>query len=142
MNSTKPCQQRDFFQTAPEDIPSVSGKSLVFKLRGFNIPAFKNSKMILGIRKQPNGMWLGTPFIATKTDYRQTMEKGIRSLILQFIYATKEIETGTLTGRRAHYLICSLLPGSDTWKWLNKITITHEQVPAGQEGADITVTKL
>lgn len=134
--------QKDFFQTEPEDLPALSGKSLVFKLRGFSIPGFKNSKMILGIRKQPNGDWKGTPFIATKTDYRQTMEKVTRDLLLQFISASRTIEGETLTTQQRLYLTASLLPANDSWQWVAKLVVTAERVPAGQEGADITITKL
>lgn len=134
--------QKALFSTAPAGIEKFQGKELRFEIRGFHIPSFKNSKMILGIRKQPNGDWKGTPFIATKTDYKNQMKEITQSLLSQLISASQTIAEGTLTEPQARSLIAWLMPQDDSRQWIPDLRVTCEKVDAGNEGATITVRRI
>lgn len=144
---SKTSKQKDFFLTDKVGSLKLGSFALRFQVKGLgHIPSFKNSKMILGVQKIKEGpckgLWKGTPFIATKTEYRHMMEALTRSLLSQLISASRTIGDGTLTAQQQLFAIVLSMPADDSRQWLKHIRINCETVVAGEEGAEIIVRRL
>lgn len=107
-----------------------TNESLVIAIRSIgHVPAFKNKKIIAGKR------------LITAPKARKWMEEAKNSIIsqLKYLCQTEGGETSTVPWPQS---AMSLLPQDDAWRFIPKITVTVKTVRKGEEGANITLTKI
>lgn len=152
MNSMPTSSQRDMFATVPagftplvleiKGIAVPPNKSRKDKLRktnkiqppNYHVPSFKNSKQIVMMGK--------TPFLITKKEFKEWMEKAVRHLESKLLSACQTGCDATPLVRSRLSAILSQLPADDSVNDLTEGSWKVEIVPPGNEGALITITRL
>ena len=105
--------------------------AVCLKVRGFHIPAFKNTKMMARGR------------LITDPRKQKIMGRIIRSLQFQLRSVLPIEDTAISMGP---WPLCSILLSAhstdfdDSRQWIPKITIESVEVAKGEEGADIEIT--
>lgn len=100
------------------------------------VPAFKNKKRaIMDLRS-------GRLRTLTEPKAKRWMEECIRSFELQFFSDIVINEGAILTAPYPHSLIASLLPQDDSRQWIPSLRVDVEEVPRGQEGAQIIIERI
>lgn len=139
-----PLLQKDLF-LAQQDGPSLPNVAIRLEVKGLgHIPSSKNSKMILGLRPVPGKpkLWMGTPFIGTKTEYKKVMEEMVQSFLSQLISVSQTSLAGIQTTPLTPSSIASLLPENDSWLWIRNHRVSCQKVARGEEGATITIVRI
>jgi hypothetical protein len=106
----------------------------------YHIPSFKNSKML--VSKTPQGRPLENPFLATKREFQEWMEKAVQSIESQLLSACQTGSDATPQVLSKLSAMLSLLPADDSVNDLVEGSWTVQFVPPGQEGAVVTLTRL
>lgn len=106
----------------------------------YHVPSFKNSKML--IAKTPQGRPLEKPFLTTKPEFQEWMEKAVDSLESQCLSMCQTGSDGIQQVRSKLFAMLSLLPADDSVNDLVEGSWKVQLVPPGQEGALITLTRL
>lgn len=117
-------------------MPTTRANPIRLEIVGMHIPAFKNSKLMA--RNLKNGKL--RPI--TDPELKGRMNQIIQCFVSQLLLNTQTIAPETCLGRSKLYVIASLLPGDDSWKWISDINIKAEFVPLGQEGCTIEITPI
>ena len=111
-----------------------SGKEIRISIRGLgNPPSFKNKKRIV---TNPS---TGKPFLATASHTKQWMKAAIESIASTLRSVCQTRGGGTTPACWRRFAMRSL-PLDDNWQVLEIGSVRTEQVPKGQEGADIILT--
>lgn len=106
----------------------------------YHIPSFKNSKML--VVKDFQGRPLRIPFLTTKPEFRQWMNKAVLVIESQLL-SMCPIESGeTLQGHSKLYAMLSRLPADDSVNDLLEGSWKVEMVSPGEEGAKIVIERL
>lgn len=106
----------------------------------YHVPSFKNSKML--VAKDPKGRPLREPFLATKPEYQQWMEKAIQSLESQLLSIARTASGGIRLELSKLFAIVSLLPADDSVNDLPKGEWEVLPCQPGKEGAVIKIERL
>jgi hypothetical protein len=110
--------------------------SLTMEITGIgHVPSFKNSKSIY--RKKN-----GTPFIATKRERKDWMEKATLSIERQLRSAFQTRDNGTSTEQHLRSWIASSMPLDDSRQWIAELNINLIEVEKGMEGASVRIEKV
>lgn len=96
--------------------------------------SFKNKKSIF---RRKNGK----PFIATKPEYKQWMERAVRIIASQ-LYSASAIGSDGITPECLKRFVTYSLPPDDCWEDLEIGSVRTILVPKGEEGADIQIERM
>lgn len=108
---------------------------LTLKIRGIGNPtSFKNTKSIY---RRKNG----TPFIATKHEKKEWMQRAAR-LIESQLYSVLATTGAAITPECWKRFATFWLPLDDAWQFLEIGSVKTILVPAGEEGADVIIERL
>lgn len=152
MNLDHQCYQKDMWSP-----PTVGFTPLVLEIRGiavppnksrkdnlrktnrvqppnYHVPSFKNSKQIVMMGK--------TPFLITKKEFKEWMEKVVRHFESTLLSACQTGCDATPLAHSRLSAILSQLPADDSVNDLTEGSWKVEVVPPGSEGAKITITRL
>lgn len=110
-----------------------------------HVPSFKNSKML--ITKVPQGKGrpmrlLEKPFLITKPEFQQWMEKAIQSLISQLLSMSRTVQGETQSERSKLFAMLSCMPADDS---VNDLPVGSWKVmrcQPGEEGARIEIRRI
>jgi hypothetical protein len=120
------------------DARPLPSESIRLTIRNLgHVPAFKNSKII----RRPWGK-NGKPIIATKDEYKKWMEQVILSIASQLSSAYRINGGETATALSLPSWIASSLPLDDSRQWIPCMAVNALDVPPGEEGADILITRM
>jgi hypothetical protein len=117
------------------NLPETQPLQLVIRGLG-HVPSFKNQKSIM------RNHATGKPFIGTKPERKEWMQKAIQSIESQLRSAFLTMPTGTLTALSLPSWIASSLPLDDSRQWIPEMEIKVELVEPGKEGAVIQIERL
>ena len=127
-------------ECSQKPVATPSCATLVFSITGLgHIQSFKNKKRVA------TNKGTGKSFLMTRRDVKYRMEQIIRSIESQLRSECQTTGSATLMAQPRQYSIASLLRLhglDDSWQWIPELHITVEKVEPGQEGAEITITKL
>lgn len=116
---------------------TLSPTQIRLTIRGLgNVPSFKNTKSIYRNHKT------GRPFIATKKEYKETMQQIIRSIESQLCSAFQTSTAAMPTAPSLAFWIASSLPLDDSRQWIPAISALAVKVEPGDEGCDILIERL
>ncbi len=101
-----------------------------------HVPSFKNTKSIF--RRKGSGV----PFIMTNPARKEWMDKAIQLIESQLRSKCQTIAGATATEHSLHSWIASSMPLDDSRQWIPEIHVTVEEVPKGEEGAEIKIERL
>lgn len=108
--------------------------SVRLEIKGYHIPAFKNSKLLL----KKKGLLITNP------RYQSIMKQIMRDIESQLSLESRTTAEGILTECSAHCWTALLksLPQDDSWQWMPEITMKAVKVNKGDEGATLVIEKL
>lgn len=128
-------------QFEPPAVPAQDGPKLFLPLRGCgNIVSFKNSKEIV-TPKYKDGT-KGRPMLITSPKKQRRMNSYIHAIESMLHSVFRISASGMATGCSRPSWIRSCVPLDDARKWVPEMSVRFVEVPAGDEGADITITRL
>lgn len=153
MNSTPQCSQRDMFGT-----PKDGFTPLTFEIKGIEVPRGKDAKPPSPNTppnchvpsKKNNKMWitkahgrpLKRPFLITKPEYQEWTEKALQRLESILLSKCQTASDGIQQVQSRLCAILSLLPADDSVKDLTEGSWKVQFVNPGEEGAEVTITRL
>ncbi len=100
-----------------------------------HVPSFKNTK---SIARRKNG----SPMIITNPVRKEWMEEAIRIIESQLLSKFRTTFGGTGTVAQLRSWIASSMPLDDCRQWIPELHVSFVEVPKGEEGAEIVVTRL
>lgn len=101
-----------------------------------HVPSFKTQKRA-GIHRVT-----GKPFVVSKKEIREWMEKCTQSFESQLFSASLTTGGETLTAPPPLSSIVSSLPLDDSRQWISELLVVDADVAKGEEGAEITITEI
>ena len=111
-------------------------RPIVLTLRGLgHVPSFKNQKRAI-LDSQSGQMRT-----VTEKKTAAWMKMATAHFVFQLLSKYATGGDGTVTAHSLQSLIASL-PPDDAWQFVPQISITAIKVPPGEEGAEITITKI
>lgn len=140
--------------------PTEVGQSLVLHIKGiaiepskmrqksrktaappnYHIPSFKNSKR--WVTKLPSGKPMDRPFLISSPEFQRWKEKAVQLLESTLLSKCQTGCDGIQQVRSRLFAILSLLPADDSVNDLTEGSWRVQLVPPGEEGAEITLTRL
>lgn len=101
-----------------------------------HVPSKKNKRMAV---QNSNGNGLR---IISQPESKEWCEGLTQSFVLQLLSVIQTSEFVTIQGRTKLSSIVSCLPWDDSRQWIPETVLTTQEVKKGEEGCDITITKL
>lgn len=101
-----------------------------------HVPSFKNAKRVMFNRQTQK------PFLGTRKDVKEWMERCIQSFESQLFLATQTGGPGILTGQHQRSLIASSLPLDDSREWIAELVVISKDAPKGSEGATVIIEQI
>ncbi len=111
---------------------TVHGVKVALQIRNLGeVPSFKNAKRIVSHN-----------YLATRKDVKRWMMQATDSFESQLMCAAQTACGETSTDQQRRSWIASSVPLDDARQIIRSLTISTFDVPNGDEGADILITKL
>jgi hypothetical protein len=115
---------------------NLLSKPISLSIRGTHVRSFKNRKRIV---PGHNGK---SPWLATRKDVKKWMNTTTESIASQLQCAARTALGETSTAAQRRSWIASLTPRDDARQIIVELVVRNEDVPKGEEGADILIEKI